>query len=95
MLARHYARVREAFVAALHRAAPDLALHEVVWRYYWMGGSLLVSLAVPPGMVEASEHGAMTAHLVGFLVQGMRSAPATPVLRRQARGGVKALADFA
>ena len=53
MLVRYYARVREAFVAAIQRAVPHLAPHEVVWRYYWIGGSVMVALAVPPGTIEA------------------------------------------
>ncbi len=82
MLARYYAQVREAFVAALQRAVPHLAPHEVVWRYYWMGGSLMVALAVPPGMIEASDLaaavepmlcGRMPANLIAFLVQGIRA----------------------
>jgi hypothetical protein len=32
--------------------APGLAPHEVVWRYYWMGGSVIVALAAAPGMIE-------------------------------------------
>ena len=55
MLVRYYDRVRAAFVAALQKAAPHLAPHEVIWRYYWMGGSLMVSLAVPPGMIEGGD----------------------------------------
>lgn len=85
MLVRYYDRVREEFVAALHKAAPYLAPHEVVWRYYWMGGSVMVSLAVPPGMAEASPggaislrarkaRGAMAEELIAFLVQGFREA---------------------
>lgn len=80
MLVRYYDRVRTEFVAALQRAAPHLAAHEVVWRYYWMGGSVMVSLAVPPGMVGSAEaagrartHGAssgIAGELVAFLVQG-------------------------
>jgi AcrR family transcriptional regulator len=83
MLGRYYARVREAFVAALRRAVSHLAPHEVVWRYYWMGGSVMVALAVPPGMIEASDlaaaaveptpRGAMPANLIAFLVQGIRA----------------------
>jgi len=75
MLARYYARVREAFVAALQHAVPQLAPHEVVWRYYWMGGSLMVALAVPPGMVEAvpAGHSTMPANLIAFLVHGIRA----------------------
>jgi AcrR family transcriptional regulator len=93
MLARYYAQVREAFVAALQDALPHLAPHEVVWRYYWMGGSLMVALAVPSGVVEApdgavvaTEHawcGTMPANLIAFLVQGI-SAP---------RGTVDAIPD--
>jgi AcrR family transcriptional regulator len=78
MLVRYYARVREAFVAALQRAAPHLAPHEVVWRYYWMGGSVMVALAVPPGMVDAAgpgRHGQMPANLIAFLVQGIAADP--------------------
>jgi hypothetical protein len=81
MLVRYYARVREAFVAALQQALPDLAPHEVVWRYYWMGGSLMVTLAVPSGMVEApggsgeptvpDQRGTMAANLTAFLVHGI------------------------
>lgn len=80
MLVRYYARVREVFVAALQDAVPHLAPHEVVWRYYWMGGSVMVALAVPSGMVEASDaaakwaepalYGDLPSNLVAFLVQG-------------------------
>lgn len=85
MLVRYYAQVREAFVSALQDAVPHLAPHEVVWRYYWMGGSLMVALAVPSDAAEASagavvpaDHGlcdTMPSHLIAFLVQGI-SAPA-------------------
>jgi AcrR family transcriptional regulator len=71
MLARYYTRVREAFVAALQQAVPHLAPHEVVWRYYWMGGSVMVALAVPDGVVEASRD--MPANLIAFLVHGIRA----------------------
>jgi AcrR family transcriptional regulator len=84
MLARYYTRVREAFVAALQGAVTHLAPHEVVWRYYWMGGSLMVALAVPSDVVDASggtvaEAGGelsdtLPANLIAFLVQGI-SAP--------------------
>ena len=78
MLERYYVRVRTAFVAALSRAAPHLPEHEVVWRYYWMGGAVMVSLAVPPGMVEADgtprrpchPPSRMASELVAFIVQG-------------------------
>ncbi len=82
MLVRYYDRLRKEFVAALQQALPDLAPQEVVWRYYWMGGCLMCSLAVPPGMVEdpaggteaaPSGRGAlMTDSLIGFLVTGFR-----------------------
>ena len=84
MLARYYARVREAFVAALQDAVSHLAPHEVVWRYYWMGGSVMVALAVPSGMAEVLDgavvapgpesYGTLPANLIAFLVQGI-SAP--------------------
>jgi len=93
MLVRYYARVREAFVAALQDAVPHLAPHEVVWRYYWMGGSLMVALAVPSGMVDPSgtateepSYDSMQANLVGFLVQGI-SAPGggSPLAQKSTR----------
>jgi AcrR family transcriptional regulator len=78
MLARYYARVREEFVAALQQAVPHLAPHEAVWRYYWMGGSLMVALAVssgmadgPVGMAGPAASGTMPASLIAFLVQGI------------------------
>jgi AcrR family transcriptional regulator len=84
MLIRYYAEVREAFVSALQDAAPHLAPHEVVWCYYWMGGSLMVALAVPSDAIEAptgageaagqGAHETMLSHLIAFLVQGI-SAP--------------------
>jgi AcrR family transcriptional regulator len=90
MLSRYYARLREAFVAALQRALPHLAQPDVIWRYYWMGGSLMMTLAVPSetvsvpdGQVEETGlglHGMLPANLIAFLVQGMRAAP---VLARQ------------
>ncbi len=75
MLVRHYDRLRTAYVAALEQALPHLARHEIVWRYYWMGGALMCALAVPPGMIEApspdaGEVHAVAADLVAFLVQG-------------------------
>jgi AcrR family transcriptional regulator len=88
MLARYYARVREAFVAALQDAVPHLAPHEVVWRYYWMGGSLMVALAVPSGIVEASDgavvsaglasYGTVSANLIAFLIQGISATSGAP-----------------
>lgn len=80
MLARYYARVREAFVAALQDALPHLSLQEVVWRYYWMGGSLMVTLAVPSDVAGGSgidglvSYNRLSENLVAFLVQGL-SAP--------------------
>jgi AcrR family transcriptional regulator len=83
LLVRYYARLREAFVTAIQRAVPYLEPHEAVWRYYWMGGSVMVALAVPPGMVEApgaaigspdeTPHDSMATGLVAFLVQGIRA----------------------
>ena len=92
MLVRYYARVREAFVAAIQRAVPHLAPHEVVWRYYWIGGSVMVALAVPPGTIEAVDaaadsaaetatHGTMPANLIAFLVQGIQVDAGWPVRR--------------
>jgi AcrR family transcriptional regulator len=81
MLVRYYAQVREAFVSALQDAVPHLAPHEVVWRYYWMGGSLMVALAVSSDAIEARGGAAflaghelsdtMPSHLIAFLVQGI------------------------
>src|SRR5271165_1004670 len=97
-LARYYAQVREEIVAALLRVLPHLAPHEVVWRYYWMGGSLMVALAVPsatPGSplsaaTPPAATGTMADHLIAFLVQGFR---ASPVPKRQRNpGGKKAAA---
>ncbi len=90
MLVRYYDRLRKEFVAALQQALPGLAEHEVVWRYYWMGGCLMCALAVPPGMVEAPTAGdegnrpgvqaSMADSLIGFLVTGFRAgATATPM----------------
>lgn len=73
LLVRYYARVREAFVEALQLAVPYLAPHEVVWRYYWMGGSVMVALAVPPGMVEGTAVDLMPADLIAFLAQGIQA----------------------
>jgi hypothetical protein len=84
LLVRYYDSLRKAFVTALARAAPHLAEHEVVWRYYWMGGGVLVSLAVPPEMVEATDTAVsprarraranIGEELVAFLVKGFGSA---------------------
>ncbi len=83
MLVRYYARVREAFVTALQQSVPHLAPREVIWRYYWMGGSVMVALAVPAGMVEASDDAAdqaasgsfedVPSNLIAFLAQGIRA----------------------
>jgi AcrR family transcriptional regulator len=75
MLARYYARVREAFVAALQKAVPHLARHEVNWCYYWMGGSIMVALAVPSETDGStmSQIATMPARLIAFLVAGIRA----------------------
>ncbi|HEY4043578.1 MAG TPA: TetR/AcrR family transcriptional regulator [Rhodopila sp.] len=83
MLARYYARVREAFVASLRLAVPHLTAHEAAWRYYWMGGSLMVALAVPLGMIEGCDTAGgratttsfddVPANLIAFLVHGIRA----------------------
>ena len=88
MLTRYYASVREAFVAALQQALPLLAPHEVVWRYYWMGGSLMVALAVPPRAGDAPAvggekmplpgQGTMEASLIAFLAHGLRAPGGEP-----------------
>jgi AcrR family transcriptional regulator len=84
LLVRYYDSLRKAFVTALAQAAPHLAEHEVVWRYYWMGGSVLVSLAVPPEMVEVTDtavslrarraRAKVGEELVAFLVKGFGGA---------------------
>ncbi len=84
LLVRYYDSLRKAFVTALAEAAPHLAEHEVVWRYYWMGGSVLVSLAVPPEMVEVTDmavslrarraRARIGEELVAFLVKGFGGA---------------------
>jgi len=96
MLVRYYAQVRAAFVAALRQALPHLAPHEVVWRYYWMGGSLMVALAVPSETVEAlnengqsaelARHGTMPANLIGFLVQGIRAPGCAAAIEQDGAG---------
>ena len=82
------------FVAALQRAAPHLTPQEVVWRYYWIGGSLMVSLAVPPGMVEPLSNGKARTNsgsddlargLIAFLVQGFGRAPSLRAEERRVR----------
>ena len=96
MLTRYYARVREAFVAALQQALPQMAPHEVVWRYYWMGGSLMVALAVPPEIGDApadgGEHmpppgqGTMETSLIAFLAHGLRAPGGAPEPRDRLPG---------
>lgn len=87
LLVRYYDRVRKSFVAALQQAAPHLAPHKVVWRYYWMGGSCMVSLAVPPGMVKDADdtvslQARRARHHVGRVgrlhVAGFRAATGSP-----------------
>jgi AcrR family transcriptional regulator len=78
MLVRYYDRLRAEYVAAMKSALPDISDEEIIWRYYWMGGCLMCTLAVPPGMINerdaASGAGLVMADsLVGFLVTGLRS----------------------
>ena len=103
MLIRYYAQLREAFVAALCQALPHLAPREVVWRYYWMGGSLMVALAVPPGAIDApddggveasrSRQGTMCANLIAFLVQGLRAPSGDEAASRDSGTGSPAPCD--
>ncbi len=95
-LAQFYDELRQRFVGALRRALPDLTEGELVWRYYWMGGCVMCSLAIDPavsaGLVtdrQSAETHAET--LIRFFAQWM---PRRSTDRSAARrGGEEAAAD--
>lgn len=49
-LMEYYDTVRQDFVSALRQALPDMSERDIVWRYYWMGGCVMTSLAISPSV---------------------------------------------
>ena len=83
-IARHFGDVIRRFTAALERALPDLSSAEVFWRFHFVVGVLVHSVADPArieklsgGLCDPSDTSALTRRLVRFLSAGMRAAPTT------------------
>jgi AcrR family transcriptional regulator len=73
-LTHYYDELRIRFVAALRQALPRISERDAAWRYYWMGGCVMCSLAIDPA-VAAELGGTEPAtpdpeSLIGFVVKG-------------------------
>jgi AcrR family transcriptional regulator len=81
----HFEPLRSRFMDALTAALPDLAIEDVIWRYNFMCGAILYSMAGPTRMLhppesmadatlrDAGNEEAAIAHLVRFLTAGFRA----------------------
>ncbi len=83
-LAQFYDELRQRFVAALRQVLPDQTESELVWRYYWMGGCVMCSLAIDPaisaGLVDKESAETHAETLITFLLAGCRGTPSTALL---------------
>jgi hypothetical protein len=85
LLHRQHAKVRDAFLEALHRALPDLPLADVQWRIEFLWGALAFILC-NARKVEKLTHGAcnpadtpaIVAQMLRFFTAGFRAPAATP-----------------
>jgi len=81
----HFEPLRSRFMSAFSAALPELAIEDVIWRYNFMCGAILYSMAGPMRMLHPPESMAGAAlkdaqneeaaidHLVRFLAAGFRA----------------------
>lgn len=81
----HFEPLRSRFMSALSAVLPHLALEDVIWRYNFMCGAILYSMAGPMRMLhppesmagaqlkDAANEEAAIDHLVRFLAAGFRA----------------------
>jgi AcrR family transcriptional regulator len=71
---------QDQFIRALQRALPELPLTEVVWRMYFMIGTLAHTMAgsrrvevISQGLVDASDGNAILERLIDFVSAGLHA----------------------
>ena len=84
LVKQHFSEVLQRFTAALHQAAPELPLAEVMWRMHFTAGAMAHTLRgcqemalISGGLCDPSDVEALTRRLVSFAAAGFR-APAEP-----------------
>jgi AcrR family transcriptional regulator len=87
-LAKYYEPLRSRFIVAFMRALPELTIHDVLWRYNFLVGSLIYAMGGPSRMTRLPQTMSATApksrsgfdqsmrELVSFASAGFRSPPA-------------------
>jgi len=81
----HFEPLRSRFMSALSSILPQLAIEDVIWRYNFMCGAILYSMAGPSRMLhppenmagirlrDAGQEGVAIDQLVRFLAAGFRA----------------------
>ena len=86
LVERHFQSTAMRFVSALHRAIPDLAQEELLWRVHFMVGAMAHAMAMKPilaGMeADPPDIELRMRRLVTFLSAGF-SAAATPAAKEK------------
>jgi AcrR family transcriptional regulator len=87
-LAKYYEPLRSRFIVAFMRALPDLTIHDILWRYNFLVGSLVYAMGGPSRMTRLPQMMSAKApksrrsfdqsirELVSFASAGFRSPPA-------------------
>jgi AcrR family transcriptional regulator len=82
VLSRAFDRTNNMTLEALAKALPKLSQHELYWRFHFLLGTMVYTMA-KPGRIESMSHGeidtsdaqAALEHLVRFAAAGFRAAP--------------------
>ena len=85
-LKAYFEPLRSRYISVLSRILPELSIEDVIWRYNFMCGAILYSMAGPMRMLylpeslagaklrDTDNEEAAIRHLVGFLSAGFRAA---------------------
>ena len=81
------------YLAALQRLLPELPPTELAWRFHFLLGAMVYTMADPgriqsmtDGLCDPGDSGAALARLVPFLAAGFRFTPPAQPARRSRRG---------
>jgi AcrR family transcriptional regulator len=80
------------YIAALQRLLPDLAPEDLGWRFHFLLGTMVYTMAdagriqsLTDGQCDPGDVQAVLLHIVPFLAAGFRSTPPAKPVRRRAR----------
>lgn len=93
IVAEVYDPIARRFIAALRRALPDRTPEEVAWFYHFAVGAMCIAMAdtgridrLSGGRCRSEDHEQVAAHLVPFVVAGLKARAEQSKHRRRAHG---------